>query len=285
MDKKIAILTMERKHGRKEGSIGSSMIRGRWLVKHWPGAELWTEGMPSDVMIFQKVYWPEMMEIYPGIKILDLCDPDWITGELELVKLSKMVDAITCSSKGISDFVSKVVDIPVKHIPDRLDLDFFDVKKEHKSKAKSVVWFGYIHNAKNIFQFVLPSLAKLGLDLIVISNEPYQPGIDYGVKITNIKFSWETIKYDLTRGDIVINPQPADNKRFIYKSENKTWISWALGMPVANDIDEMKKFLDPDERKTEANEKLKFVKENCDIKQSVIEFKELIELCRKRKEI
>ncbi|KKM88237.1 hypothetical protein LCGC14_1260820, partial [marine sediment metagenome] len=147
---KVKIITFQRKHGRRHGSIGSSIIRGDWIVKHWPEAELWSEGAPSDVLIFQKAYWQEMMQTYEGIKILDLCDPDWLSGDLELVKISKMVDAITCSSQGIYDFISKIVDIPVKFIPDRLDLDFFDLHKEHVGRAKNVVWFGYSHNAKTI---------------------------------------------------------------------------------------------------------------------------------------
>jgi len=280
---KIRIITFERKHGRKPGSIGSSVIRGQWLVNHWPEAKLFTEGCYSDVLIFQKVYWYEMLKIYPGIKILDLCDPDWLTGELELVKISKMVDAITCSSKGIYDYVKKIVDCPVRYIPDRLDLDFFDVQKEHRGKAQNVVWFGYSHNARQVLPVVLPSLSKLGLKLVVISNEDYYPGVNYGVPIINRRFSWETIKYDLTSGDVVINPQPITNLKFKYKSENKTWIAWACGMPVANDFEQLKKFLDPDERIKEAKKKLKFVKDKCDIRTSVQEFKDLIKLCQRRR--
>lgn len=225
-----------------------------------------------------------MMEVYPGIKILDLCDPDWLTGELELVKLSKMVDAITCSSKGIYDYVKGIVECPVRFIPDRLDLDFFDTKKEHVGKAVNIVWFGYGHNARQVLPAILPSLSQLGIGLLVVSNEDFTPGNLYEVPITNRRFNWSTLKYDLTYGDIVINPQPIANTRFKYKSDNKTWIAWALGMPVANDAEEMEKLLDPDERIKEAAANLETIKKHCDVKDSVQEFKDLIVLCRKKKE-
>lgn len=280
----VKILTFARKHGRNPNTIGSSIIRGQWLVNHWPEASLWTEGCFSDALIFQKVYWPEMIELYPGVKILDLCDPDWLNGTLELVKMSKMVDAITCSSAGLYEYIRKIVGdyCEVRHIPDRLDLDFFDKKKEHFDKAKAAVWFGYSHNARQVLPQVLPSLANLNLNLVVVSDEPFAPSVDYGVDVSFRKFMWETIKYDLQAGDILINPQPMDNVNYRYKSENKTWIAWAMGLPVANNEEEMKRFLDPDERKKEADEKIIFVRKNCDINQSVKEFQDLILTCQKK---
>jgi len=158
----IRILTFQRKHGRRKGSIGSSIIRGDWLVKHWPEAKLWTEGCYS------------------------------------------------CSSEGIYKFVKKIVKVPCFYIPDRVDLDFFDKPKKHVGKAETVVWFGYYHNAKEILPMVLPSLARLRLKLLVVSNNEFNPVNTYGVEIENRKFSWETIKFDLTYGDIVINPGLAE---------------------------------------------------------------------------
>lgn len=284
----VKILTFQRKHGRAKGSIGSSIIRGYWLADHWNEASLWTEGVYSDVLIFQKVYWLEMMKEYTGIKILDLCDPDWLSGELEIVKLSKHLDAITCSSKGIYNFVKKVVDIPVFFIPDRVSLGFFDETKKHEGKAKKIVWFGYHHNAKEVLPIILPTLQRLGLDLTVISDNDFNPAVTYGVNIENKRFSWDTIKYDIMYGDIVVNLQPIDkNKRFEYKSDNKTYISWALGVPVADNEDELEKYLDPDERNKEGQLRRKEIEEKYNSKISVEEFKEVIKICqenRKKKE-
>ena len=54
---KIGFLTFEQFYGRKD--IGSSRIRAQWLVNHWPEAELFKMGEKYDVIIYQKVYWPE----------------------------------------------------------------------------------------------------------------------------------------------------------------------------------------------------------------------------------
>ena len=78
---KVSILTFDKWHGRRIGTIGSSIIRARWLLPHWPEAKLWTHGMRADVYIFQKVYWPAFMKDCQGIKILDLCDPDWFNNK------------------------------------------------------------------------------------------------------------------------------------------------------------------------------------------------------------
>ena len=75
---RVGILTFGRKHGRKTGTIGSSILRGHWLQEHWEGSELWTEGRKFDAILFQKVYWKEYFDVYDGVKILDLCDPDWL---------------------------------------------------------------------------------------------------------------------------------------------------------------------------------------------------------------
>lgn len=224
------------------------------------------------------------MKLYPGIRILDLCDPDWLTGELEIVNVSKLVDAITCSSKGIYDFVKRVSQAPVFFIPDRIDIGSFKEKKKHEGKARNVAWFGYYHNAKEVLPMILSSLSRLGLGLIVISDNDFKPSIDYGVHIENKRFSWDTLKWDLLSADMVLNPQPIEkNKRFEFKSDNKTFIAWALGLPVANNCEEMEKFLDPDERRKEADLRIKEVIEQHNVKMSVDEFKKVIEICQKNR--
>ena len=64
---------MERMDNRKLNSVGSSRIRIRWLLNHWPEAEEYKIGKEYEVLIFQKVFWGSMMENFKGIKVLDLC--------------------------------------------------------------------------------------------------------------------------------------------------------------------------------------------------------------------
>jgi len=71
---KIGIYTFELKDGRKD--IGSSRIRGHWLAKYWPEAEIFKYGKQYDVVIFQKAYDLHYASEFKGLKILDLCVRD-----------------------------------------------------------------------------------------------------------------------------------------------------------------------------------------------------------------
>lgn len=284
---KTGIVTFAKRHGRDIGTIGSSIIRGKWIVENWPEAELWEEGMKTDALVFQKVYWEEMLDVYPGIKILDLCDPDWIKPHPEgfdVVRMSEKFDAITCSSEGLHGFLSKICKCPVYFVPDRVSLEFVGQPKQHQGRAKKVVWFGYSQNAKQVIPMILPSLARNDLSLVVVSNQDYNASNTYGVDIENRRHNWATLKWDIQYGDMVINPQPPQLKLFKFKSKNKTYLSWALGMPVAETAEDMEKFLDPDERQKEADKRRKEVEEKWDVKISVDQMKEIIQECAKRKE-
>jgi len=75
---KGGILLFEKWHGKE--NIGSSRIRGHWLVKYWSEVEprdmeleLFKQGAKYDFVIFQKVYWLDFVKEFNGIKILDLC--------------------------------------------------------------------------------------------------------------------------------------------------------------------------------------------------------------------
>lgn len=277
-----AVLTWERRNGRKLGSIGSSVIRGMWLSESWIELDMWEEGNKYDFIIFQKVIWNDYFRTYDGIKILDLCDPDWMMGSLEIVKASKMVDAITVSSPGLYEFVSKIVDIPVVHIPDRVHPALMN-NKLHSGRAERVVWYGYHHNAEVVLPTILPALAKRGLKLLVVSDAPFETSNNFGVDIENRLFDWGTLKYDLQYGDMILNPQNFGGK-FKYKSENKTYIAWAMGLPVVKNVEDLDRFMDADERRKEINARQAEVREKWLIEHSVTQFSTLIDdLCRTRK--
>lgn len=258
------------------GKVGSSVIRGKWLVDAWDEASEWRNGDYADAMIFQKAYWKRMMQTFPGKKILDLCDPDWMDGKLKLVELAQYCDAITCSNDGIRDFVARVVKhIPVVTVPDRLNLDYFTQKKKHVGKAVRAVYFGYAHNADAVLPQVLPSLARHSLELMVVANKPFKSYVSYGVPIKFVRWDPATAYDDIRFGDIAINP-PLALSNFRYKSNNKTLIAWALGLPVANNGEEMAKFLDPEERTKEVETRWAEIQRDWDIKLSVKQYQDLL---------
>jgi hypothetical protein len=270
----VGILTFETYHGRKD--VGSSRIRGHWLVKHWPGAELFKMGQKYDVVIYQKAYWVEHAREFKGVKILDICDPDFLDWRYRTKEMIEEVDAITTSSEALAEIISKFTDKPVKYIPDRVDLEFYRGRKCHAGIAKWVVWFGY-NTGFEILKPVLHFLKKYNLGLIVISDIGFcMPSafVDY-IELKNFTWNIETVNQDIMSGDIVINPQSKTGK-WKYKSLNKTYAAWALGMPVAHDVEELERFLDPIKRQEESALRLKEIKEKYDVRVSVDEFKKLI---------
>jgi len=276
---KVSILSWEKFNWRQYGSIGSSMIRARWLAEKWPEAEEWKHGDMFDAIILQKVYWMDMVKDFKGIKILDMCDPDWMKSEqtsCRFVEMSEHIDAITCSTDALTDMIKKfITHIPVITIPDRLNLDLFTIKKKHTEPAKSVVWFGYYHKANEVLHQVMHSLQKRNLSLCVISNAQFVPDKDFGVEVSNIKWTPSDAFMDIQSGDFVINPS-SPFKELRFKSNNKDLISWALGMPVVKEADDMDRFLDPKERQKEADMRQKEINEKWDIKLSIKQYQELI---------
>lgn len=275
---KVSVISWEKFNWRPVGSIGSSMIRAKWLADKWPEASLWNNGDKFDALILQKVYWMDLVKDFSGPKILDMCDPDWMRSEdtsCRLVEISQYVDAITTSTDELRDVIQKIVKIPVITVPDRINLDYFTIQKKHTERAKSVVWFGYYHKAKEVLNQVMLSLKKRNLSLYVISNSPFYPDNDYGVEVSNIHWEPQTAFMDIQSGDFVINPpSPLGDLRF--KSNNKTLISWALGMPVVNAADDLDRFLDPAERQKEAELRRAEVEKDWIIDLSINQYKEII---------
>jgi len=121
-----------------------------------------------------------------------------------------------------------------------------------------------------------------GLELIVISNEAFLPPPSFRNKINIINHKWtpETVNTDILSADIVLNPK-LNVGRFKFKSDNKTVKAWALGMPVAQDDRELKKFMKQEEREKESILRIKEVEDKWDAKLSVQEYKDFIDQLKK----
>jgi hypothetical protein len=271
---KIGFLTFEQFH--RKANIGSSRIRCDWVLKHMDGAERFHMGRPYDVVIYQKAYFVEHAKLFKGIKILDLCDADWLSWGYDIRAMIDEVDAITCSTQAIAEFIVNVrPELPVWVIPDRIDFSQEMPQKEHIGDTKKVVWFGYQHNQEQLV-YVLPALIRRKLELIVISNKPYiVPATGKNLEITNLPWSQEHWKNDILKGDVAICPNDKRG-RFKYKSDNKITQSWALGMPVCAIDKDLDRFAGEKERKDEARRNLEIVHKNFDVKDSAKEYEKLI---------
>lgn len=281
----VRFLTFSQFHN-KNPVAGSTHIRVNQLIKYWPEADLYKYGENPDVLIFQKVYvLPDYTfpKHFKGIKILDMCDPDWMNGLAQVKETVDAMDAVTTSSKPLADFMSQLTDKPVVHIPDRFDLEDVPKPKIHKGKAKSVVWFGYSHNA-DLLKPAIKVIEELGLKLIVISDhDPFAWRWGSGKLkdgYTYIKYDEETIYHDLQRADYCILPEgnrPVDK----FKSNNKAIKALLAGLPVVKDRDGMERMMDgkarnglyDDKQQSSSYEEIRYY---YDVRKSVEQYKELI---------
>jgi len=192
-------------------------------------------------------------------------------------------DAVTTSTEALRDEIKKFAEGKrVVYIPDRQDLTYHNIQKKHTNeKAKKVIWFGYSHNAV-VLDKVISALKKYNLELTVLSD--YRP--PYMKADVNLKFDYNNPNFNfndiILQHDFVI--MPSDTRpRGRFKSPNKLYTSWALGMPAATNAEELKRFMDPEGRKKESELRFKEVQEKWDIKLSVKEFQDLINEIKKEK--
>lgn len=273
--------TFEQFHNKK--NVGSTKIRVHNLIKNWPEAGLYKYGEDPDVLIFQKVYMTQdyrMPKFFKGLKILDICDPDWMDGAL-IRETVDVMDAVVAPTKGIADFVSQMTDKPVKVIKDRFDLDKFPNPKKHTGKAKKVVWFGYAHNAE-LLKYTMPSLENRNLQLIIVANQDPQAWnwvMEDREKYRQMYtfYSWReaTAYKQIQEADICVLPKGA-RPQDRFKSDNKTTVARLLGLPVATNADELDALLEADARNKDVEKWYDKTRKEYDCKRSVEEYKELI---------
>lgn len=264
----------------KNPVVGSTYIRVNQLIKYWPEAELYTYGENPEAIIFQKVYissdykFPKHFE---NIKILDICDPDWLEG-IAIKETINAMDAITVPTKALKEFLQQLTDKPIVIIPDRFDLELLPKPKLHTKPAKTVVWFGYSHNAITL-RPALGLIKELGLSLLIISNDdPHLFRYDNSIEPENykfIKYNEETFYKDILKGDFAIFP-PGDRPNDKFKSNNKTVKTILSGLPVATNKEEVIAMVDPKQRHKYIQENYATIKEQYDVRKSVEQYKELI---------
>lgn len=270
------MLDMEKYDNRRPNSVGSSRIRGRWVRKYFPQIEEFMDGQQYDAVIYQKAYYEEHMRAFKGLKIFDICDPDWMEGR-PITEVIELVDAVTVPTEPLKDFLKQLTDKPIVVIPDRIDPEeHTPVKEKHEGRARSVVWFGYSSN-----QIVLDQprgfLKDQMLALAVISERPYH---DADVNIT---WDYATINEEIVKHDFVIMPDFKTDLRHRFKSPNKTLTSWALKMPVATTPEEIMHYLKAENRQAEADKRYNEVMTKHHAKASGPEYVKLLQYLKSHK--
>lgn len=279
----VEFLTFEAFHGKK--NTGSTNIRVHQLLKYWPEAREYKYGSNPEVLVFQKVYWlPDyrFMEHFKGIKVLDICDPDWLDNAY-IKRTVNYMDAVVVPTKALKEFIEQLTDKPVKVIKDRFDVDKVPTMKlQTKPKQLKAVWFGYSHNAEVLGSSgAVRALEKLGMSLKIMSNDDplawrWAEDEEKVRQTYNFKkYKEETIYDELQCCDICILPKgnrPVDH----FKSNNKTTKAFLASLPVARDLDQLEKYLDLDARNKSIEYNYNRTIKEYDVKLSVKEYKDLI---------
>lgn len=282
--KDVAFFTFEMFHNKT--GVGSTEIRVHQLIRYWPEATLYKYGSHPRVLIFQKVYCaPDYTfpEYYPGIKILDICDSDWVEGFLVKQTIDAM-HAVTCPTEALAKFLRQLTDKPVVVIPDRFDLALIPDRKPHLNEAKRVLWFGYRHNAITL-KPAMETIDRLGLHLTVIADDdpmawqwlPRERAEAFknDRRYKYLKYQEETIYEQMQQCDFAILPEggrPQDK----FKSNNKTVKAILAGLPVAKTKDDMERFMKAEEREKYMEQEYNRTKKAYDVRLSVQSYKDLI---------
>lgn len=265
-------------HG-KDRPVGSDFIRAIQPIKYWDEAELYKYGENPDVLIFQKVFMSQDYQFpkhFEGIKILDMADPMWLEG-YDVVSTAQAMDAVTVPTEPLAEFVRQFHS-NAHVIPDRFDIEILPKPKQHTEEAKTVVWFGYSHNAE-LLKPAMHLIDELNLNLIIISNDdPIMNRYSQRVKetwYTFVKYDEDTIYQELQKADFAILPdgfRPED----AFKSNNKTIKANLAGLPVAKDADEAKAYMEAKNRKDWFNHNYDIIAKEYDVRKSVEQYKDII---------
>lgn len=241
----VAMITMEAYENRGYNSVGSSRIRGRWVMETSDLIKEYRLGQKYDAMIYQKAYWREHMEQFKGIKIFDLCDPDWLEGR-PVVEVAEHVHAFTVPTETMQKYLQPLVPVPVFTVPDRVKLDeHVPNKTHHAKKLTSAVWFGYSNNAW-VLEPVMNILKNYGITMTMISDRPHMDADAF------IKYDYKEIHLQLIDYDIAILPTHRKHQRFAYKSNNKDLTCHALNLPVVKEYEDLERLLPQEARIAEA---------------------------------
>ena len=251
---------------------GSERIRCKWIA-HYLNADIYDGSQDLDlynVLIYQKTFLSdfikEISSKYQGkkLQIFDVCDPLWLSRPEEFSLMAKKCDFVTTSTEDLAQSL-RGMGYTAHAIVDRIEPSYFNIKKEHVDKSVWLCWFGYSDRFGEMNNLI-PFIDKLQLPLLVIADKP----VGYG---RFIKWEEQTWIQNIIRGDIVINPR-REFKTNIYT--NKSLTAWALGMPVAENEGDIKRFLNIEERIKESQKRLEEVKRDWNISKSAKKLLEVI---------
>lgn len=271
-NKKIGVYL--RRLSTQEKNCASDRIRGEWVIKNWPEAEVWSPNRKYDVNI---IHHPGIGDIskLSGLKILDVCDPEWINNN-SFIRLAERCDGIVVATQALKLELGKLVNKPIVVIGDGHDFSEHPLNKEHAGIAKNIVWFGYIQNSHVLIPYKR-IVKEYGLNLNIIAQKEDYYSLIYGLNtFTNyIEWNRDTFIKEIAKNDIALLPQNG-----LFKSDNKDITATLCGLPVAKSEKDLLRFIKAEERNKEVSKRLKTIDE-FDVKKRVSDYKNFIEFLKR----
>lgn len=232
-----------------EAFCASDRIRGEWIVKNSDNRmEFFDAKKTYDVVIFHVAC--KAIATHGRIKILDICDRVWKHNLQQFKELIKPIDAIIVSTEELKKEAAIIIpDKPIYVIPDGHDFNHYkhSIINTHTRKAQEVVWFGYAENAACLEPFI-NYIKSSGIKLKVIcQNKNISP-----LQHADIFVKWDINTYisEIAKSDFALLP-PSQS----YKSNNKNISAMLCGIPVAKTKEDIARFMIPEERQLEINQK------------------------------
>jgi len=234
-----------------DANSGSAMIRARWVAKYWEGAEVYdgTQGLRGwDLVVFQKAYLSDLArglihklsslratEKKPLIAF-DLCDPDFLEPghRKRILDALPVFDFAVSPTQPLADWLGQY--LPAYVIADRLDPDAFEGNRRaiFDNENPLLGWIGYKGNMSALLAGDMGGvIQRMELNAEIVGVDRPKPFEDWIADVVGF--------------DILLNPRP-NVSQYRYKSENKTIIGWALGVPVAETVGELLTLIDPKKR-------------------------------------
>lgn len=266
---KVGFITAEYYENRPYGASGSSRIRGEFLFNREPDFHKFELGEHYDVIVYQKAYWEEHMKSFDGVKIFDICDPDWMDGR-PVFEAIDLCDGVVTSSEKLKVFIEKLTDKPVICIPDRIDLnEFGEGRSKPRTLPKTAIWFGY-SDYFDVVDELEDGIKSNNLFLTVISNQRYNGFCHYPML-----YDRDTIIEEIKKHDIAVLPKK-DDLRWSFKTNNKeTWCR-VLGVPVVENREQLDKICTDVEFFKSEWEKITEYRIEYDVQKSIDEYKAFI---------
>lgn len=263
--------------------IVDGKIRAVQLTRHWPEAELFTIGRHYSAVIFQRAYWLEYARAFQGVKILDIADPDFLHWNSSCLAMADLCDFVVTSNQELAEMLSRHTRTAIRCIPDRMDVQSICREgKEHSGNgpAKTVVWHGCSSEFASL-DAVIPDLLRYGIDhfiVICIGTARYQLPARFAGKLRINNYSWEpeTVHGHLLEADIVLDYRP-DRGRENGQPNSNTVLAWALRLPVAHCARDLQALIPEAARVREAADRYAHVTTQCDVRQSVEDYRSLIQ--------